>query len=198
MNAPDSQPIELPVRIIWSRGKKQAKTQYKKLSKAVDTAVFDEKFLINTVLPLHAQTNMPTKTKDSRLSVCLDRSYGGKEIGHLIFDMADFKYGKYNGQRLFLEQSEQNNEWNFDPSKAYLEIGIKGTKSDGLVEKRMKVIKQKIAQDLTKNFDPSANAAATKNMSATEVEIQNIFKNEYEKMIKENTEQRNEYEKKLQ
>lgn len=35
-------------------------------------------------------------------------------------------------------------------------------------------------------------------MSATEVEIQNIFKNEYEKMIKENTEQRNEYEKKLQ
>ena len=102
----DQQPIELPVRIIWSRGKKQAKTQYKKLSKAVDTVVFDEKFQINTVLPLHAQTNMPTKTKDSRLSVCLDRSYGGKEIGHLIFDMADFKYGKYNGQRLFLQQSE--------------------------------------------------------------------------------------------
>ena len=106
MNAPDSAPLELPVRIIWSRGKKQAKTQYKKLSKTVDTAVFDEKFQINTVLPLHAQTNMPTKTKDSRLSVCLDRAQGGKEIGHLIFDMADFKYGKYNGQRLFLEQSE--------------------------------------------------------------------------------------------
>jgi len=29
-------PLELPVRIIWSRGKKQAKTQYKKLSKEVD------------------------------------------------------------------------------------------------------------------------------------------------------------------
>ena len=42
--------------------------------------------------------------------------------------MADFKYGKYNGQRLFLEQSESNTEWNFDASKAYLEIGIKGTK----------------------------------------------------------------------
>lgn len=93
----EGQPIDLPVRIVWSRGKKQAKTQYKKLSKNVDTAVFDEKFQINTVLPLNAETGMPTKTKDSKLSVCLDRSFGGKEIGHLIFDMADFKYGKYNG-----------------------------------------------------------------------------------------------------
>ena len=114
--------------------------------------------------------------------------------------MADFKYGKYNGQRLFLEQSQNNTEWNFDSQKSYLEIGIKGTKSDGLVEKRMKVIKQKIAQDLTKNFDPSAANPnpAQKNLSSTEMEIQNIFKNEYEKMIKENTEQRTEYEKKLQ
>lgn len=126
--AAEFNPIELPVRIIWSRGKKQAKTQYKKLSKAVDTAVFDEKFQINTVLPLSAETDMPTKTKDSRLSVCLDRTHGSKEIGHLVFDMADFKYGKYNGQRLFLEQSETNTEWNFNKDKAYLEIGIKGTK----------------------------------------------------------------------
>mgnify|MGYP000266912037 CR=1 FL=1 len=58
---------------------------------------------------------MPTKSKDSRLSVCLDRSNGGKEIAHLVFDMADFKYGKYNGQRLFLEKSETNMEWNFNP-----------------------------------------------------------------------------------
>ena len=84
---------------------------------------------------------MPTKAKESRLAVCLDRTYGGMEIAHLIFDMADFKYGKYNGQRLFLEQTESNTEWNFNPAKAYLEIGIKGTKQDGLVEKRMKVIK---------------------------------------------------------
>ena len=61
----------------------------------------------------------------------------------------------------------------------------------------MKVIKQKIAQDLTKNFDPSQNASPQKNMSANEVEIQNIFKIEYDKIMKENAEQRNEYEKKL-
>ena len=79
-------------------------------------------------MALHADTHMPTKSKDSRLSVCLDRSFGSKEIGHLVFDMADFKYGKYNGQRLFLEQSENNTEWNFNTQKAYLEIGIKGTK----------------------------------------------------------------------
>ena len=58
---PDNPPIELPVRIIWSRGKKQAKTQYKKLGKNVDTAVFDEKVQINTVLPLNADNGMPTK-----------------------------------------------------------------------------------------------------------------------------------------
>jgi len=80
------------------------------------------------VLELNSETEMPTKPKDSKLSICLDRNHGGKEIAHTIFDMADFKYGKYNGQRLFLEQSESNTEWNFDQAKAYLEIGIKGTK----------------------------------------------------------------------
>lgn len=40
----DGESKVLPVRIIWSRGKKQAKTQYKNLTKEVDMAVFDEKF----------------------------------------------------------------------------------------------------------------------------------------------------------
>lgn len=111
--------------------------------------------------------------------------------------MADFKYGKYNGQRLFLEQSDTNTEWNFDPTKAYLEIGIKGTKQDGLVEKRMKVIKQKIAKDLATGFDPGQQQSPQRNPSTNQAEIQNIFKIEYDKIIKENTEQRAEYEKKI-
>ena len=131
---------------------------------------------------------MPTKSKDSRLSVCLDRANGGKEIAHLVFDMADFKYGKYNGQRLFLEKTEANTEWNFNPQKAYLEIGIKGTKQDGLVEKRMKVIKQKIAKDLSMGFDPGQTQSPQRNRAADQAEIQNIFKIEYDKIIKENTE----------
>lgn len=49
------------------------------------------------MLELSSETEMPTKAKDSKLSVCLARSHGGEEIAHTIFDMADFKYGKYNG-----------------------------------------------------------------------------------------------------
>ena len=47
----------------------------------------------------------------------------------------------------------------------------------------MKVIKEKIANDLTKNFDPSAGARSGKgsDMTSAEKEIQNIFKAEYEK-----------------
>jgi hypothetical protein len=33
-----------PIRIVWSRGKKQAKTQVKMLNTNISTAIFDEKF----------------------------------------------------------------------------------------------------------------------------------------------------------
>ena len=33
-----------PLRVTWSRGKKQAKTQVKILNEKLDVAVFDEKF----------------------------------------------------------------------------------------------------------------------------------------------------------
>lgn len=33
-----------PLRVIWSRGKKQAKSQVKFLNEGLDVAVFDEKF----------------------------------------------------------------------------------------------------------------------------------------------------------
>lgn len=127
---------------------------------------------------------MPTKAKDSKLSICLDRNHGGREIAHTIFDMADFKYGKYNGQRLFLEQSESNTEWNFDQAKAYLEIGIKGTKQDGLVQQRMKVIKQKMQSDLSKNFNP-ANDSSSKAQAGADADIQNLYKQEFEKLLNE-------------
>ena len=49
MNAPaEEEQIELPVRIVWTRGDRSAKTNYKKLSKNCDTAIFDEKFQITT------------------------------------------------------------------------------------------------------------------------------------------------------
>ena len=74
----------------------------------VDTAVFDEKFQINTVLELNPETEMPAKEKLSKLTVCLDKNHDRMEIAQVEFDMADFKYGKYNGQRLFLEKAPKN------------------------------------------------------------------------------------------
>ena len=33
-----------PIRVVWSRGKKHAKTQVKTLNKDIKTVIFDEKF----------------------------------------------------------------------------------------------------------------------------------------------------------
>lgn len=75
---------------------------------------------------------MPIKEKSSRLAICLNRNYNYLELADVQFDMADFKYGRYNGQRLFLQQLESNTKYNIS-EQAYLEIGIKGTRADGLV-----------------------------------------------------------------
>ena len=40
------------LRVIWSRGKKQAKSQYKVLNEGLDTALFEEKFQITRIPPL--------------------------------------------------------------------------------------------------------------------------------------------------
>lgn len=77
---------------------------------------------------------MPLKEKQSKLGVHLSREMGGKEIAHVEFDMADYKYGKYNGQRLYLESSKDNTDYSFDTQESYIEIGIKGTKAEGLVK----------------------------------------------------------------
>jgi hypothetical protein len=47
--------------------------------------------------------------------------------------MADFSYGAYKNHRLFLQPCEGNVDYEFDPENTYLDIGLKGTKADGLV-----------------------------------------------------------------
>jgi hypothetical protein len=84
-------------------------------------------------LELDKDTEMPLKEKMSKMTVCLDKSLGGKEIGEVEFNMADFNYGSYKAIRLQLIQSSGNNSYNFDSSETYLDIGLKGTKADGLV-----------------------------------------------------------------
>ena len=124
------------MRIVWSRGKKSAKTQVKILSASLDKAVFDEKFQINTILELDPETGMPAKDKLSKLTVTLDKSMGETEIGEIEFNMADFTFGEYKIKRLNLNKCPNNNVIHFEPQDAYLDIGLKGTKNSGTLYKR--------------------------------------------------------------
>lgn len=90
------------MRLVWSRGKKQAKSQVKFLNEELDVAVFDEKFQINTVLELDKDTMMPAKEKTSKMTVQLDKTKGSTPIGEIEFNMADFEYGKYKYRTLYL------------------------------------------------------------------------------------------------
>ena len=45
---------------------------------------------------------MPVTEKMSKLTVALNKKYDYAQIAEVEFNMADYKYGKYNGQRLYL------------------------------------------------------------------------------------------------
>ena len=111
------------------------------MNEKLNTALFDEKFQINTVLELKEDFT-PAKPKMSKMTVQLDKSKGGTHIGEVEFDMTDFSFGEYKYRTLNLMKSKDNNGTiDFDPEETYLEIGLKGTKQDGLVQKRMTEIK---------------------------------------------------------
>lgn len=56
--------------------------------------------------------------------------------------MTDFTYGEYKYRTLNLKICKENNGvLDFDTNETFLEIGLKGTKQDGLVQKRMSEIK---------------------------------------------------------
>jgi len=79
---------------------------------------------------------MPVREKISKMSVCLERSLGGKEIAEISFNMADYKYGEYKILRLYLHQSESNNgDYPIDQESTFLDIGLKGTKVKGLLQR---------------------------------------------------------------
>ena len=137
-----------PLRVIWSRGKKQAKSQVKILNENLDVAVFDEKFQINTVLEVNSETYKPLKEKISKMTVHLDKSKGGTALAEIEFDMTDFEYGSYKYKTLTMTKHADNNVLDFEPEQTYIEIGLKGTKQDGLVQKRMSEIKQQMDSSL--------------------------------------------------
>ena len=67
------------------------------------------------------------------MTVQLDKSRGGTPIGEIEFDLTDFDYGQYKYRSLTLIRCKENDVLDFDENETYLEIGLKGTKSDGLV-----------------------------------------------------------------
>lgn len=79
------------------------------LSKNGDPVNFDEKIQINTVIDVDPESGMPSKEKNSFLYVQLNKKMENKKIAEVEFDIADFKYGKYNGMRLFFEKCKENN-----------------------------------------------------------------------------------------
>ena len=198
------------LRVVWSRGKKQAKTQYRVLTKDQDTAVFDEKFQINTVLDLDKDTGMPTKEKSSKLTVCLDKKEGGLEIAEVNFDMTDYSYDKYNKMQLTLKQAEGNTVVPINPQECFIKIGLKATKKDGLVRDRMTAIKKEMSENMLKKFqgDQFKDQLKKSGMSPEKMRdrmqsnqmndaINNMINNEIEKLKKENRDRKKEYEKKL-
>ena len=78
------------------------------MNASLSTAVFDEKFQINTVLELDKDTEMPAKEKSSKMTVCLDKSLGGTQLAEAEFNMADFFYGEYKEHKLVLKQCSEN------------------------------------------------------------------------------------------
>lgn len=99
-----------PVRIMWQRGKKQAKTQTKILNASLDKAVFDEKFQINTILEFNEETNLPAREKLSKMVLLLDQKYSSAEnksttgrlveIGEADLNMADYSQDTYKAVKL--------------------------------------------------------------------------------------------------
>ena len=108
-------PSKTVLRIVWSRGKKHAKTQAKILSGTLDKAVFEEKFQINTLLELDQETGRPLKEKISKMTVVLDKSMGETPIAEVEFNMADFNYGEYKPVKLYLKKCQENNYVDIDP-----------------------------------------------------------------------------------
>ena len=62
--------------------------------------------------------------------------------------MSDFFYGEYKPLRLFLKRCEANTKFDIDSKEAYIDIGLKGSNEDGLVEKRMSAIKNKMSESI--------------------------------------------------
>ena len=62
----------MPIKIIWTRGKKKAETKKKLLTESVHTATFNEKFEVSTQMEV-GMDGRPTRAKNSQLVIASDK-----------------------------------------------------------------------------------------------------------------------------
>jgi len=141
------------------------------------------------------------------MTVQLDKSRGGTHIGEVEFNMADFTYGEYKYRKLELVQCPENGVINFEADNLpHLEIGLKGTRQDGLVQKRMSAIKNQMDSSIKdivkKQLEQTGDKKETTEDILKGVKSQEIFQNivqiEVDKLKKEAKEKISQYEDKLQ
>lgn len=98
-------------------------------------------------------------------------------IGEVEFDMTDFSYGEYKYRTLNLVKCQANETHDFDSNEAYLEIGLKGTKQDGLVQKRMTEIKQQMDSSIKDILKSSINKTGSAGEISGNVQSEELFQN---------------------
>ena len=94
------------------------------------------------------------------MTLQLDRSRGGTVLGEVELNMGDYIYGQYKYRSLNLVKSDANDVVDFNPEETILEIGLKGTRQEGLYQKRMSEVKKQMDSSIREVMKSSFHSSA--------------------------------------
>ena len=95
-----------------------------------------EKFQINTVMDVDKASGMPIREKMSKL-ILYRSGDNKKQLGQVDLDLAGFRYNEMQKYQLELEVVDDLDGVIKTDSQCLVEVGLKGSKADGLVAQRM-------------------------------------------------------------
>ena len=101
---------------------------------------FGEQFQINTVMDLDKHSGGPVKEKQSKFTARIEKDGHDVEIAEVDFNMNQAEFDKEKPIKLYLRQSAFNKSHDIDERNTFLDITIKATKIDGLIQQRMSTI----------------------------------------------------------
>ena len=96
---------KIPICVVWQRGNKKATTKKRMITDTVPTAVFEEKFQINSQMEVDGDGN-PTKSKMSKLTVASDKQHG--LLGKADLDLSKFVKDDFMSFTLPLESCTES------------------------------------------------------------------------------------------